>query len=169
MRRTGNPHLSATSQLKFAVLDIDFHHGNGTQEMFWRDPNVLYVSIHGEDEFPYYTGAAAETGEPISAHGANLNLPLATGSSVEQYMEKLDEGIRAIQSYKPDYLLISLGFDTFHLDPLGNFKIMTEDYQKIASTIRSTIDLPTVILLEGGYVIERLGENVLSFLHGWEN
>ena len=169
-RRPSNPHFSATSLLKFAVLDLDFHHGNGTQEQFWDDPNVFYVSIHGEDEFPYYTGSAEERG-PINfpAYDTNLNLPLASGSPFEAYQRHLDTALEAIKKYKPDYLLVSLGFDTFHLDPLGKFDIGTDDYQVMARTVRSVLSaVPALVVLEGGYVIDRLGENLLSFLKGWE-
>ncbi|KAK5089636.1 hypothetical protein LTR70_006553 [Exophiala xenobiotica] len=170
-RRTSNPHFSSTSRLKFAILDLDFHHGNGTQELFYGDPNVLYVSIHGEDEFPYYTGAASETGPPAPdpAHGTNLNLPLATGSSFDEYLRKLHVALQAVRDFKADYLLVSLGFDTFHLDPLGKFDIRTENYKVMGWQVRSALrDIPGVIALEGGYVVDRLGENLLNFLEGWE-
>lgn len=170
VRRTSNPHFSATSTLKFAILDLDFHHGNGTQEQFWTDPNVFYVSIHGEDEFPYYTGAADERGPKNNlAYDTTLNLPLKTGAAFEAYLEKLHIALNAIQNFKADYLLVSLGFDTFHLDPLGKFQIHTEDYKTMAQTVRAALkELPAMIVLEGGYVVDRLGENLLSFLRGWE-
>lgn len=100
----------------------------------------------------------------------NLNLPLKTGSSIEAYLEKLDQALSALTDFGPEFLLVSLGFDTFHLDPLGSFKIETEDYNVIAQRVREKLnDVPVVILLEGGYVLERLGNNVLSFIDGWEN
>lgn len=168
-RRTSNPHFSSSSSLKFAILDLDFHHGNGTQSQFYDDPSVFYVSIHGEDEFPYYTGAADERG-PVNhpAFDTNLNLPLATGSTFEQYQEKLRIALDAISVFKPDYLLVSLGFDTFHLDPLGKFAIETENYETMGRSVREALKMPAVIVLEGGYVIDRLGPNLLSFLNGWE-
>lgn len=170
-RGSSNPHFSSTSKPRFAILDLDFHHGNGTQEMFYTDPNVLYVSLHGEDEFPYYTGAASETGPaaPDPANGTNVNLPLASSSSFEEYWGKLKTGLQVVRPFKAEYLLVSLGFDTFHLDPLGKFDIRTEDYKVIGWQVRSALrDLPAVILLEGGYVVDKLGENLLSFLDGWE-
>lgn len=171
VRRPSNPHFAATSLLKFAILDLDFHHGNGTQEQFWSDPNVFYASIHGEDEFPYYTGAASERGPKNHlAYDSTLNLPLKTGSSFQEYLGKLRIALDAIQTFKADYLLISLGFDTFQLDPLGKFQICTEDYETMARTVRTSLmDLPAMLVLEGGYVIDRLGENLLSFLRGWES
>jgi len=171
-RRPSNPHSSSTSKLKFAILDLDFHHGNGTQDLFYADPDVLYVSIHGEDEFPYYTGAATETGPPAphAAAGTNVNLPLPSGSGFDAYTAKLHDAVQAVGSFRPDYLLLSLGFDTFHLDPLGKFEIRAEDYAVMGWRVRSALmDVPAVIALEGGYVVERLGENLLSFLRGWED
>jgi len=155
-------------EAKVGILDLDFHHGNGTQEIFYRDPNVLYVSIHGEDEFPYYTGAEDETGLG-DAQGMNVNLPLKPGSLVGEYLGKLKYGLEKLTDYGPEFLIVSLGFDTFHLDPLGSFQIDTDDYETIARTTRQTLSgIPALILLEGGYVIEHLGNNVLSFLRGWE-
>ena len=162
---------------RIAILDLDFHHGNGTQEAFYADPNVLYISIHGQDEYPYYTGRDTETGTG-RAVGTNLNLPLPAGSTVQQYVEKLDLGLNALVSFKPDFVVLSLGFDTFHLDPLGNFKIETEDYADIAERVGKSLKvlpmdggrkaIPCLILMEGGYVIEKLGPNLLSFLKAWE-
>ncbi len=156
---------------KVAILDLDFHHGNGTQSYFYNDPSVLYVSIHGEDEYPYYTGFEDEVGD-MAGKGYNVNLPLAAKSSVEKYLEKLDIAITKIQEFSPQYLVVSLGFDTFHMDPLGSFDIHTEDYKNIASKIKRANgfkDIPSLFLLEGGYVLDRLGDNLLQFLKGWED
>ena len=154
---------------KIGILDVDFHHGNGTQDIFYTDPKTFYTSIHGEDEFPYYTGKEDERGKG-DAIGTNLNLPLATGSSFDQYLEKLKLALSALSKQGPEFLLVSLGFDTFHLDPLGNFKIYTEDYEIMARTVRQRLpSVPIVILLEGGYAMEHLGNNLLSFLKGWES
>ena len=150
------------------VLDIDFHHGNGTQDMYYSDPRTFYTSIHGADEFPYYTGSEDEHGEGDGV-GANLNLPLVTGSSFDQYLEKLEVALAALSQHGPEFLLVSLGFDTFHLDPLGSFKIWTEDYEAMARIVRQRLpNVPAVILLEGGYVVDHLGANLLSFIKGWE-
>ncbi|KIW19000.1 hypothetical protein PV08_03290 [Exophiala spinifera] len=154
---------------KVGILDVDFHHGNGTQEIFYADPDVLYVSIHGEDEFPYYTGAEDERGLG-AAEGTNVNLPLKVGSSIDEYLEKLDHALSRLVAYGPGFLVVSLGFDTYHADPLGSFQIHTEDYETIARKTRQSLKgVPALILLEGGYVIEELGNNVLSFLKGWKS
>ena len=153
---------------RVAILDIDYHHGNGTQEYFYDRSDVLYVSIHGQDEYPYYTGAEHETGIG-DGEGFNLNLPLPPRSSMDAYMSKLGIALSRIETFAPDFLIISLGFDTYRLDPLGGFDIDTEDYRVIASRIRQRLSgMPALILLEGGYVLEDLGKNLLAFLDGWE-
>ena len=155
---------------KVTILDLDFHHGNGTQSYFYDDPSVLYISIHGKDEYPYYSGYEDEVGEN-SGIGYNMNLPLASNSSIGDYIDKLELAIRRMQEFAPSHLIISLGFDTFYLDPLGRFDIKTEDYELIARKIRCADGLrniPSLILLEGGYVLDKLGENLLRFLMGWE-
>jgi acetoin utilization deacetylase AcuC-like enzyme len=155
---------------KIVILDIDFHHGNGTQDYFYDDPNVLYISIHGDEEYPYYSGREDEKGQG-AGKGFNVNLPLAAGSSFEQYMEKVRLAVRHIEDFEPQYSIISLGFDTFHLDRLGSFKLYTESYEAVARQFRSSRalqDIPSLILLEGGYVVESLGHNVVSFLKGWD-
>jgi acetoin utilization deacetylase AcuC-like enzyme len=151
-------------------LDLDFHHGNGTQDVFYHDPSVLYVSIHGRDEYPYYTGFESETGAG-AGKDYNLNLPLPAGSSISQYLEKLRIAVERLVEFEPEYLIVSLGFDTFHLDPLGGFKIDVEDYNGIAREIKEEERLkgvPSMILLEGGYVVGKLGECMVSFLRGWD-
>jgi len=161
-QRSGKP--------KIAILDIDFHHGNGTQDYFYTDPSVLYVSIHGKDEYPYYSGFEEEGGAEAGV-SFNLNYPLEPGASMEQYLSTLDTSLEEISRFKPDFLLVSLGFDTFSLDPLGSFKIETGDYTTIGERIRDAEGLrqiPGAILLEGGYVLDRLGRNLLAFLEGWE-
>jgi acetoin utilization deacetylase AcuC-like enzyme len=152
---------------KIAILDIDFHHGNGTQDYFYNSDKVLYTSIHGQDEYPYYSGHVIETGAG-AGDGFNFNFPLPPRSSASKYLKTLDLALAEIKKFDPKYLVASLGFDTFHLDPLGGFNLDTSDYETIAKRIRSELGgIPCLILLEGGYVIDRLGENLLSFLKGW--
>ena len=156
--------------IKVAIVDIDFHHGNGTQGYFYRDPSVLYVSIHGENEYPYYTGFENEEGE-ASGKGYNINLPLPSRSSAEEYFIKVETAVRRVRDFKPTFLVVSLGFDTFHLDPLGSFNLRTENYEEIAfrlTKLDGVAELPSLLLLEGGYVLDHLGANMLSFLKGWK-
>ncbi len=162
--------FAAAGSVKVAILDLDFHHGNGTQSAFYHDPTVLYVSIHGQGEYPYYTGSTDETGDG-EGKGYNLNLPLPAKSSAARYLEMVDIATRKIGGFKPSCLIVSLGFDTFYLDPLGAFDLQTEDYETIARAVRGAAGvkgLPSLILLEGGYVVEKLGSNLLHFLKGWE-
>ena len=156
---------------RVAVLDLDFHHGNGTQDVYYADPRVLYVSLHGLHEYPYYTGFEAERGEG-PGHGFTLNLPLRPGASFAEYCEKLGVAVGRIVEFAPEFLLVSLGFDTFRLDPIGKFDIDVPDYETMARTVRGTPqlkDIPSIILLEGGYTVDKLGACMLSFLKGWEN
>ncbi|CAI4210940.1 unnamed protein product [Parascedosporium putredinis] len=165
---TGPGHDSVGAPPKIAILDLDFHHGNGTQDYFYRDPSVLYVSLHGKDEYPYYTGFEDEKGDG-PGKGSTWNFPLSVRTSAEVYIATLRRAMGIISESKPTYLVVSLGFDTYRMDPLGSFAIDTEDYETIARTVSSDLSLkgvPAVILLEGGYVLEALGQNVGSFLRG---
>ncbi|KAL7267073.1 hypothetical protein RUND412_010355 [Rhizina undulata] len=157
--------LSQRPDAQVSILDLDFHHGNGTQEIFYSVSSPCYVSIHGEDEYPYYTGGESEIGEG-DGEGYNLNLPLpANISGIEEYLEKLEPALEKITNVGTEYLVISLGFDTFHLDPIGRFLLETDHYRLIAERI-ADLGLPTMVILEGGYCLEHLGENVVSFLKG---
>lgn len=153
---------------KIAILDIDFHHGNGTQDYFYESSDVLYVSIHGEDEYPYYSGNTREEGRG-DGQGFNKNHPLPTRSSAEEYLRMVKVAIGEIGEFDAEFLIVSLGFDTFHLDPLGCFQLETGDYGRVADTIRRELKMPCLILLEGGYVIKDLGGNLVAFLDGWED
>ena len=172
LRSSSSP--SSTTNPRIAILDLDFHHGNGTQELYYSSSQVQYISIHGEDEFPYYTGHASETGLG-DGEGYNLNLPLPSNSSFEAYLEKLEIAMQRLVEFDPGFVLVSLGFDTFHLDPLGKFGIETGDYGVMAARVArgvkalgSGAEVKTLVVLEGGYVVEKLGENMLSWLRGWE-
>ncbi|KAI5803669.1 esterase/lipase [Geopyxis carbonaria] len=152
---------------RVTVLDLDFHHGNGTQDMFYAAANPCYISIHGEDEYPYYAGFAEETGDGAGA-GYNLNIPLPCHvSGLREYVPALEQAVQKVRDVDTRWLIVSLGFDTFHLDPLGKFKLRTEDYRVLAEMV-GRLGLPTLIVLEGGYAVEQLGANVVSFLDGLE-
>ena len=177
--RHASDSASSRTKANVAILDLDFHHGNGVQSAFYSRSDAAYCSIHGLDEYPYYTGAASERGAGPGT-GFNCNLPLAARSSLESYLGKVDEALAFFSSLgeadkwarRPDYLIVLLGFDTYETDPLGGFKISTEDYAVIARKVAGKMggpfeEVPTLILLEGGYVVDRLGENLMSFLKGW--
>lgn len=118
-KSSSHKELSLLSKTRFAILDLDFHHGNGTQQHFYEHPSVLYVSIHGKDEYPYYTGSEEETGSGVGK-GHNLNLPLDTYASTEKSLEKVEVALEQIKGHKPELLVVSLDFDTFQLDPFWN-------------------------------------------------
>ncbi|MBU1108428.1 MAG: histone deacetylase family protein [Candidatus Riflebacteria bacterium] len=147
-----------------AIIDIDYHHGNGTQEFFEERKFVFTASIHVDttDEYPYFWGYADETGKG-QAKGRNLNIPLKKGTEIEQYGQAVDQIISAFKMFKPDYLIISAGFDTHESDPIGGFKIKTEDYKLIGKKLAS-LKIPTLICQEGGYNIEVLGDSVHNLL-----
>lgn len=149
---------------KVAVLDIDFHHGNGTQELFYEDNQVLTVSLHGDPKmfFPYYSGFSSEKGRN-KGKGYNVNIPLQKNINGTQYLNHLKKALKEISEFKPKYLVVAAGFDTFEGDPVGSFCLKTDDYESIGKMIAG-LDLPTVVVQEGGYAAEKLGVNVVRFL-----
>ncbi|MEQ9488154.1 MAG: histone deacetylase family protein [Alphaproteobacteria bacterium] len=152
---------------RVAVLDIDFHHGNGTQDIFYRRSDVLYCSLHGEPEntFPYFLGYADETGEG-EGEGFNANYPLPAGSNYVAWSVCLDSALARIAEYAPDALVISLGVDTFKEDPISTFKLESEDYLTCGKAIAG-LGLPTLFVMEGGYAIEEVGINTVNVLQGF--
>ena len=153
---------------RVAMLDIDYHHGNGTQDIFYDRGDILTVSIHGDpvQEYPYYIGFADETGEGAGA-GANLNLPLPWGSDFAAYSAALDRGIDRIRAFAPDRLVVSLGVDTFQDDPISHFRLTSADYPQIGAKI-AALGLPVLFVMEGGYAIEAIGVNAVNILKGFE-
>ena len=151
---------------KVAVLDVDLHHGNGTQEIFYKRSDVLTVSIHADPryKFPSYSGFTNEKGED-EGKGYNWNFPLGKNTSNNAYQRTLTHALKVIKKYKPAYLVIALGLDTFVEDPIGFFSLTTEYYEKMSATIHQ-LGLPTVIVQEGGYNTEKLGNNAVSFIKG---
>ena len=153
---------------RIAVLDVDFHHGNGTQDIFYARDDVLFCSLHGdpEDAFPYYTGYADECGEGLG-EGFNVNYPMPKGTLFSLWREALADALRRIGDYGPDALVVSLGVDTFEDDPISFFKLVNDDYKVIGRDVAG-LGLPTLIVLEGGYAIESVGINTVNVLQGFE-
>lgn len=151
---------------RVAILDVDYHHGNGTQDIFYARDDVLFVSIHADpdEEYPYFLGYADEAGEG-RGKGFNLNLPLPWGTAWSGYAAALDQAVARIEGYRPDILLVSYGADTFKDDPISRFTLDTLDFAKMGAAI-AQLGLPTVVVQEGGYAVEALGANVVSFLTG---
>ena len=153
---------------KVAVLDVDYHHGNGTQGIFYDRADVLFVSIHGDPrtEYPFYLGHADELGTG-AGHGFNLNLPLPAGSSKEIWFAALATACEKIKQFGADALVVSLGLDTFADDPISTFALQTGDYLELGARLK-VLGLPTAFILEGGYSAKELGVNAGNVLHGFE-
>ncbi len=153
---------------RVAIVDIDFHHGNGTQAIFWKDPDVLFVSIHGrpEDFYPYFSGYAGETGEG-RGKGTTLNLPMPAGVDDAAYRRQIERRVvPALQAFAPRSLIVSAGFDTWLGDPVGEFDLTTPFYAELGDRF-ARLGLPTLVVQEGGYQVSQLGENVRTFLEGF--
>lgn len=149
-----------------AVLDIDYHHGNGTQDIFYDRGDVLTVSIHADpqNKFPYYWGFEDEFGVGLG-YDKNLNIILPSGVNDNDYNGALKKALEKIKNFNPEYLVISLGLDTYQKDSLGDFNLTTDYFKKMAGAI-SFLGYSTVIIQEGGYH-EDIGKNVVSFLSGF--
>jgi acetoin utilization deacetylase AcuC-like enzyme len=152
---------------RVAVVDIDYHHGNGTQSLFYRNPEVLTISVHGDptDVFPYFAGYAAETGTGPGV-GVNLNLPQPRGLDQQGYLHVLDtQVLPVVRRFDPDFLVIAAGFDTYVLDPVGDFTVPMDAYPIIGERF-GQLNLPTVVVQEGGYHAPHLGRLATGFLRG---
>jgi acetoin utilization deacetylase AcuC-like enzyme len=152
---------------RVAILDIDYHHGNGTQEFFQERKDVLTCSIHADPdrEYPYFWGYVEERGVG-QAKGTNLNFPLRLGTTDDQYLEALDRAIDAIRAYASDFLILAAGFDTYAEDPIGGFALTVEVYPELGRRL-GEMGLPTLICQEGGYNTDVLGECVRGLLTGF--
>jgi acetoin utilization deacetylase AcuC-like enzyme len=154
---------------KVAILDVDYHHGNGTQSIFYDRADVLFVSIHGDPrtEYPFYLGHADETGEGIGS-GFNLNLPLPAGSSKAVWFAALTKGCEKVKEFGAEALVVSLGLDTFEDDPISTFALKSNDFIELGERLKE-LALPTVFILEGGYAAKELGLNAGNVLAGFED
>ncbi|MEL7452055.1 MAG: histone deacetylase family protein [Pseudomonadota bacterium] len=152
---------------RVAILDVDYHHGNGTQDIFYQRADVLTVSIHADPktDYPFYWGHADETGEGAGA-GKTLNLPLPRGTDWTGYWAALEQAIDTVEAFDPDILIVPYGADTYAGDPISFFKLETGDYKSMAEKIHG-LNRPTLITMEGGYALDALGRNVASFLSGF--
>ena len=152
---------------RVAILDVDYHHGNGTQDIFYERSDVLTISLHADPstDYPFYWGHADETGLG-RGQGFNLNLPMPRGTEWEEYRKQLEIGREAVANFAPDVLIVPFGADTFREDPISEFCIDTHDYHAMGQCI-AELNLPSLILTEGGYNIDFLGENVKNFADGF--
>jgi len=152
---------------RVALLDVDYHHGNGTQAIFYSRSDVLFVSIHADPSFafPHFLGYSDESGAGAGL-GFNLNVPLPAGTDWLKYREALGHAIRKIAEFGADALLVSLGLDTFEDDPIARFALKRRDYLKLGKVI-ADLKLPTAFVFEGGYNVEALGEITANVLEGF--
>ena len=159
----------ASGRQRVAILDVDYHHGNGTQDIFYGRADVAYASIHADPamDYPYYWGHADETGAGEGeGEGATLNLPLPRGTGWDSYEPALIRALDWIAGHDPELLIVSFGADTYEDDPISHFKLKTGDYAPMARRIVS-LALPTVVVMEGGYAVDALGANIAEFLSGF--
>ncbi|MBV8977226.1 MAG: histone deacetylase family protein [Alphaproteobacteria bacterium] len=154
--------------LKPAILDVDYHHGNGTQTIFYGRDDVLFCSLHADPNyaFPHFLGFADERGLG-KGEGFNLNLPLPAGTDWARYSAALGEATARLRAFAPDVLLVSLGLDTYIDDPIARFRLKSDDYLRMGEAI-AALELPTLFVFEGGYNVEMLGVNAVNVLEGFE-
>ncbi|WP_347709233.1 histone deacetylase family protein [Stakelama marina] len=152
---------------RVAILDIDYHHGNGTQDIFYERGDIFYASLHADPatDYPFYWGHADEVGAG-QGRGTTRNWPLPHGTKLEPFRAAQVQALEAIAAFGPGLLVVSFGADTWDGDPISNFALKTGDYAVLAADI-AACDWPTVIVMEGGYAIDALGHNVASFLSGF--
>lgn len=160
--------LGDNGAAKVGILDVDYHHGNGTQSIFYDRVDVPFVSLHGDprQEYPYFLGFDDElgTGEGM---GANRNFPLPWGTAWDTYEPALLAGIEILRAHNIDKLVVSLGVDTFEHDPISKFKLNHDDYLRMGAHIAS-LNVPTLFVFEGGYAVEAIGVNAVNVLTGFE-
>lgn len=154
---------------RVSILDVDYHHGNGTQEIFYQRSDVQVINLHADpmQEYPYFLGHADEKGTGAGV-GFNLNYPMRWGTTWETWSRALDDGCAKLKDYAPDVVVVSLGVDTYEKDPISKFKLRTEDFPKIGARI-AKLGLPTLFVMEGGYAVADIGVNAVGVLTGFES
>jgi acetoin utilization deacetylase AcuC-like enzyme len=151
-----------------AVLDVDYHHGNGTQTIFYERADVLTVSIHGDPatEYPFFLGHADERGA-AAGEGFNLNLPLPRGTGFASWRATLDTALAAVKDFGANALVVPMGLDTFEGDPISGFTLQSADYLAVGAALAGA-GLPTVFTFEGGYAVDEVGTNAVNLLQGFQ-
>jgi acetoin utilization deacetylase AcuC-like enzyme len=161
--------LRGQGAARVAILDVDVHHGNGTQHLFYARNDVFFASLHGHPDwqYPYFLGAASETGVGPGA-GYNANFPLPKSASSAVFLDALDAACARLVTYAPEVLLVSLGVDTYVDDPIGYLGVTAEAYAVMGARL-AKLGVPTVFVMEGGYAIAQIGVNVAQTLLGFEH
>ncbi len=154
---------------RVAVLDVDYHHGNGTQSIFYERADVLVVNLHADPrtDYPFFLGHADETGAGPGL-GFNLNVPLPQGTDGATWLAALDVACQRVVAHTADALVLSLGLDTFEGDPISHFGLKRADYARLGQRV-AALGLPTATVLEGGYAAAELGHNAVAVLAGLAN
>ena len=153
---------------RVAVLDVDYHHGNGTQSIFYERSDVLFLSIHADprEEYPYFLGHAAETGAG-KGEGFTANYPLELGADWDVWSQALAASLDRIAAFRADTLVVSLGLDAYEKDPISRFRLVHEDFTRMGAALAAA-GLPTLFVMEGGYAVDALGTNCVNVLEGFE-
>lgn len=159
----------ASAGARVAVIDVDVHHGNGTQGVFYERGDVFTISIHGDPAqlYPFFTGYADERGAG-KGEGANLNLPVPLLSGDDVYLSAVEEGMKALHNYAPDYVVVSLGLDAASSDPFACMNVSTQGFRRMGE-ICGGQSKPTIMVMEGGYMSPELGSNLEAFVTGFLN
>lgn len=154
---------------RVAILDVDFHHGNGTQDIFYDRNDVFFLSLHGnpEDCYPHFLGYRDERGVG-KGEGFNVNYPMPPKTGFATWSDALKDAFKQISKFKPDVLVVSLGVDTYKDDPISFFKLTSKDFHTYGRMIAG-LKLPTLFVMEGGYAIEAIGVNTVNVLEGFED
>lgn len=152
---------------RVAVIDVDYHHGNGTQSIFYSRADVLFISLHGDPKtsYPYFSGHADEVGIGVG-NGFNHNYPLPHGTDWASYRNALQDACQKLSDYAPDAIVVSLGVDTFKDDPISQFKLESSDYLRMGEMLAS-VGRPTLFVMEGGYMVDDIGVNAVNVLLGF--
>ncbi len=153
---------------RIAVLDVDYHHGNGTQTIFYERADVLTISIHGDPatEYPFFLGHANERGAEVG-EGFNFNLPLPRGAGFGDWRQTLDHALQAVADFGAQALVVPMGLDTFEGDPISGFTLRSADYFAVGEALAGA-GLPTVFTFEGGYAVAEVGVNAVNLLEGFQ-
>jgi acetoin utilization deacetylase AcuC-like enzyme len=159
-------HAVAAAGTRVAVLDVDYHHGNGTQQIFYQRADVAFVSLHGDPAraYPYHTGFADEIGAG-RGRGSTHNVPLAAGTDDDFYLAALEAALEVVDAFDPSLVVVSLGVDTFIGDPMCDLAVTTEGFARCGRAV-AALGRPLVVVQEGGYADDSLGANVRAWLLG---
>ena len=162
-------HVADHRGRRVAILDVDYHHGNGTQDIFYGSADVLLASIHANPamDYSFYWGHADERGEG-AGQGKTVNSPLPRGARIDTYREALETACAAVEAHGTDLLILSYEAEMFEHDPISRFKLGEGDYAEIGAKI-AALNIPTVVIMEGGYAIDPLSRNVSSLLSASSN